>query len=64
MMDRLGVIVKDLVELHLKTWSTVFDVSKGYVRAVDGIVRASGQTKAAAESAAAPPAAGQRRVRY
>ncbi|MEA2876666.1 MAG: hypothetical protein QOF14_1862 [Hyphomicrobiales bacterium] len=57
--ERVGAVIKDLVELHLKTWSTVFDLSKGYVRAVDGIVRQSGR---AAEDAASSGGPGQRRA--
>src|SRR4051794_23098591 len=54
-MDRLGAVIKNLVELHLKTWSTVFDLSKGYVRAVDGIVRSSGKTQEGDGTPRRPP---------
>jgi hypothetical protein len=49
MMDRLRNIVKDTVELNLKSCSTLLELSKGYVKALDGIIRTSGR---AAENAA------------
>jgi hypothetical protein len=58
MMERLRSIVKDTVELNLRSLSTLFTLSKEYVRALDGIVRTGGgQTDATAPAPAQEPTA-------
>ncbi|MEA2820089.1 MAG: hypothetical protein QOJ86_2093 [Bradyrhizobium sp.] len=44
MAGRLVSILTDAVELHLKSVSALLDLSKGYVKALDGIIRTSGKT--------------------
>jgi len=44
MMNRLRSIVTDTVELNLRSAATLLDLSKGYVKALDGIIRGSGRT--------------------
>jgi hypothetical protein len=41
-MERLRSIVKDTVELNLRSVSTLLTLSKDYVKALDGIIRTSG----------------------
>ena len=56
-MDRLRNIVKNTVELNLRSLSTLLTLSKDYVKALDGIVRASGAQPDAAAPETAQPAA-------
>jgi hypothetical protein len=59
MASRLGSIIADAVELQLRSVSALLDLSKGYVKALDGIIRTSGRTDG---NAPARPAEQQQRV--
>jgi hypothetical protein len=50
MAGRLVSILTDAVELHLKSISALLDLSKGYVKALDGIIRTSGKADDTAPS--------------
>jgi hypothetical protein len=58
MASRLGSIIADAVELQVRSVSALLDLSKGYVKALDGIIRTSGKT----DGNAPARAAGQQRV--
>jgi hypothetical protein len=57
MASRLGSIIADAVELQVRSVSALLDLSKGYVKALDGIIRTSGRTDG---NAPARPAEQQR----
>jgi hypothetical protein len=54
-MTRVREIIKDTVELNLKSLSALLTLSKDYLRAVDGILRISGQPDSGNGGAAAEP---------
>jgi hypothetical protein len=53
MASRLGSIIADAVELQVRSVSALLDLSKGYVKALDGIIRTSGKTDGNAPARAA-----------
>jgi|ERR1044071_510627 hypothetical protein len=55
-MERLRSIVKDAVELNLRSVSTLLTLSKDYVKALDGIIRTSGTQPENAASTPEQPA--------
>jgi len=57
MMERLRSIVKDAVELNLRSASTLLTLSRDYVKALDGIIRTSGTQPESAASTPEQPAA-------
>jgi hypothetical protein len=53
MTGRLGSVLTDIIELQLRSASALLDLSKGYVKALDGIIRTSGKKGEATSASAA-----------